>query len=107
MEQELHGIISTITVFELYAGAVTEQHVEDLQRLLKWFELAPFSEAVAKRAAAIYLRLKSENKLVGFKDIFIGATAVELDIPVLTLNHRHFQRIEGLALLPLDKFTGF
>jgi len=105
MEQGMTSIISTITVFELYAGATTEQHIQDLKRLLRWFEVVPFSDNTAKYAATIYRHLKAENKMIDFRDIFIGATALVLDTPILTLNTRHFQRIQGIKFMSLDEFT--
>ncbi len=33
------------------------------------------------------------------KDIFIAATAIVYDIPVFTLNKKHFERLEGVSLV--------
>ena len=91
--------ISTITIFELYAGAISKKHYDDLSILLKWFEIEAFSEKTAKISAKIYNNLKSQNRLIEFRDIFIGATAIILDIPVITLNTKHFRRMKKIRIL--------
>ncbi len=97
-EQEINCLASTITVFELYAGAITKKHLEDLKRLFKWIEIVSFTREIAQRAAQIYRDLKSKNQMIEFRDIFIGATALELKVPLVTLNKQHFKRIKGLEL---------
>ncbi len=90
--------ISTITVFELYAGAITERHKEDLKRLLKWMEIIPFTNEIAQRSAEFYKELRFNNQLIEFRDIFIGATALEKKLPMITLNEGHFKRIKGIKI---------
>ena len=47
----------------------------------------------------IYLSLKSENKLIEIKDLFIAATALSHSLPLMTLNVKHFDLIEELRIL--------
>ena len=97
-ESNYNSIISTITVFELYAGATSERHTDDLKRLIKWLEIQPLTASIAQLSAEIYKDLKAHNQLIEFRDIFIGATAIKLNIPLLTLNDKHFVRIKGIRL---------
>jgi len=90
--------ISTITVFELYAGAITDRHKQDLEKLLRWIEIIPFTQEIAKHSAEIYKKLKANNQLIEFRDIFIGATALEMQLPLITLNEVHFNRIKGIKI---------
>ncbi len=90
--------ISTITIFELYAGAITDRHKQDLEKLLRWIEIIPFTQEIAKRSAEIYKKLKANNQLIEFRDIFIGATALEMELPLITLNEVHFNRIQGIKI---------
>ena len=62
------------------------------------FPTLPFAKAVAEKAAIIYQELKKENKVIEFRDIFIAATALVHDMPVLTSNKKHFTRVKGLKL---------
>ena len=61
----------------------------------------PLNESVAIKAAQLYHRLKRENKLIDFRDIFIAATCIANNLPLATLNQKHFQRIEDLELYGL------
>ncbi len=96
--------ISTITVFELYAGALTDIHKNDLLKLLKWFEIIPFGFETAQISAEIYKNLKAENQLIEFRDIFIAATSIEFNVPLLTLNKKHFNRINDVKISELEDF---
>ena len=98
MESNFNCYVSTITVFELYAGAKTKTHKRDLKLLFKWIGNIPFTFEIAKRASEIFQLLKSENQLIDFRDIFIGATSLEFNLPLLTFNKKHFNRISGIKL---------
>ncbi len=97
-EKDFSCFISAITVFELYAGAITDRHKQDLEKLLRWIEIIPFTQEIAKRSAEIYKKLKAANQLIEFRDIFIGATALETELPLITLNEVHFNRIKGIKI---------
>jgi len=58
-----------------------------------------FTNEIAKNAAKLFQKLKQNNALIEFRDIFIAATAIANNIPLITLNKKHFQRIEGLEIL--------
>ncbi len=97
-EKGFNCVISTVTVFELYAGALTPRHINDLKKLLKWVEIAPFTREVAEESAEIYKELRKKNQLIEFRDIFIGATSIVLNIPIITFNEEHFRRIKGIGI---------
>ncbi len=101
-ELNFNCFVSAITVFELYAGAITKKHKEDLRKLLKWMEIIPFTNEIAQLAADIYKDLKLNNQLIEFRDIFIGATALEGRLPMATLNKEHFERIKGIDIYCSD-----
>jgi predicted nucleic acid-binding protein len=50
-------------------------------------------------AIEIYQELLSKNKIIDLADILIGATAITHEIPLATLNVKHFERIEQLKIL--------
>ncbi len=97
-EKGFNCIISTITVFELYAGAITSKHITDLKKILKWMDIISFTSDIAEQSGEIYKNLKKKNQLIEFRDIFIGATSIVLNIPLLTLNESHFKKIEGIKI---------
>jgi len=97
-EQGAVGHVSTITLFEVYAGAREPRHFDDLKRLFRWYVILPFTEPMALQASDIFRTLKGLNQIIEFRDIFIAATAMVSDMPITTLNERHFQRIEGIRI---------
>ena len=90
--------ISSVTLYELYMGATSPQKWIDVKTLTDDIPVLPFTKTISEKAAIIYQELKKENKIIEFRDIFIAATAMVHDLPVLTRNKTHFTRVKGLKL---------
>lgn len=88
--------VSSVTYFELLAGATDKQKLKDVERLVKYGVMLPFNDDVARKAAEIYLQLRATNTLIEFRGIFIAATAIVHDLKIVTLNKKHFGRVKGL-----------
>jgi len=95
---DLHIFISSVTLYELLIGATSEEKKNDIKTLTEDLPILAFNEHVAHKAAEIYHILKTKNKILEFRDIFIGATSIVNDLPLKTLNIKHFERIEGIKL---------
>ena len=95
---EYRCLVSTVTVFELYAGAKKETQKVAIDTLLEFLVIVPLNKQQAHIAADIFRELKRSNKLIEFRDIFIAACAQERGIPLSTYNTKHFRRIPGLKL---------
>lgn len=91
--------LSSITVFELFAGATTEDKKKDIDLLLSEVVVIPFFYKTAIFAGQIYNLLRKKNRLVEFRDIFIAATTLSNNMPLLTLNKKHFKHIDELKLI--------
>lgn len=91
--------VSSVTLFELYSGATSPQKIEDVKRITANLIHLSFSADVAEEAANIYRQLRAVNQLIDMRDIFIAATAVANELPLLTFNRKHFDRISGLRLM--------
>ena len=90
--------ISAVTIYELYIGASSVEKQNDIQKLTDGLIILPFNEVVAFQASIIYRNLKSYNQLIEFRDIFIAATCIVNDLPIKTLNLKHFNRIPDLEV---------
>lgn len=90
--------VSTVTIYELFAGAINEEKRKDINDFMELVEILPFTRETAERAGAIYLSLRNKNELIDVRDIFIGATALIHNLPLVTLNVKHFARIEELKV---------
>lgn len=80
-------------------GASTIEKENDIKFVTKGIQILPFNGSVAIKAAQIYHRLKQQNKMIKFRDIFIAATCIVNNLPLKTFNKKHFERIEGLKFV--------
>ncbi|TVP82171.1 MAG: type II toxin-antitoxin system VapC family toxin [Puniceicoccaceae bacterium] len=62
------------------------------------FELCPVTTKVAEVYSRICFDLRAKGGLIGNNDLWIAATAVEINLPLVTRNLDHFSRVDGLAL---------
>ncbi len=90
--------ISTVSLYELYIGANTTDKQNDVKLSTRNLIVLPFTYKISVKAAEIFHQLKAKNQLIEFRDIFITATCIMHNLPIITLNKKHFERIEGLAV---------
>ena len=90
--------ISTVSLYELYIGANSIDKKNDIQLITRDLVVLPFTYPASLKAAEIFHQLKSKNQLIEFRDIFIAATCIIENLPISTLNRKHFERIEGLEI---------
>ena len=91
--------VSAISVYELYMGATTKEKQDDVRAITENLVVLPFTNSESFQAAQIYHRLRNSNQMIEFRDIFIAATCLANDLPIVTLNKKHFNRIDGLRIL--------
>jgi tRNA(fMet)-specific endonuclease VapC len=106
--ERLHGLIdeglglSIISLAELYEGVYYSRDPEgdeqDLNNFLRGIRVLGVDEAICKIFGKERGRLRAAGMLVGDLDLLIGATAIHHDLTLLSNNHRHFDRIEGLRI---------
>jgi predicted nucleic acid-binding protein len=90
--------VAGFAAMELIAGCLNGRELKQLQRFLRAFPLLWPVETDMQRALAEYLPLRLAHG-IGLLDTVIAATATGVDLTLVTLNMRHFQRIPGLKLL--------
>jgi tRNA(fMet)-specific endonuclease VapC len=91
--------LSAVTLYELHMGAPTADKKQRIEAIIEDLEVLPFTAEVAEKAGQIYHELKRTNSLIEFRDIFIAATCIVYDQPIITSNKKHFKRIEELKIL--------
>jgi len=97
-KNDFNYAISILTVFEIHRGVNNERQLNFWNILLEKYSVIEFKEKENNQAIKIYKNLKSRNKLIEFPDIFIAASAIANNLQLATLNKKHFDRIEGLAI---------
>lgn len=98
IDQGYEFVISTITKYELYSGATPNQ-MEFWNSILSIISIIPFDEKCVDAAIFINTALKRKKKQIDLADLFIAATAMNQNLPIATLNKKHFERIDGLTVL--------
>lgn len=98
LPDDITVFISSVTLYELYMGATTPQKWVDVKTLTDDIPVLPFTKSISERAAIVYQELRKSGQIIEFRDIFIAATALVHELPVLTRNIKHFTRVEGLEI---------
>lgn len=80
-----------VTRCELFAGRDADE--QGLRETLNQVDELSVSRAVAESAG----RIRRTTQL-DIADALIAATALEHDLPLMTRNRRHFERVAGLRL---------
>ncbi len=89
--------ISSVTVMELYFGALNKRELNKIKKHLKALNIVHFDSDVSELAVSM---IESYSKSHGLQipDAIIAATALSLEIKLFTLNLKDFRYIDGLKL---------
>jgi hypothetical protein len=90
--------ISVITFGELAEG-FENPVAPGLEELIAPYAIVEITRSIGGRYAAISRALRSSGTRWGDNDLWIGATALEVDEPLVTRDLDHFTRISGLKVL--------
>lgn len=89
---------SVVTEYEIKICNSAEQKAF-WESFFEQIKILPFDSEVNQMAIEIHDELKSQNKLIEIPDILIAATAIRYEVPLATLNRKHFERIRNLILV--------
>ena len=93
-------------MFELQLDATSAAKKNDILLLTDGLDILPFTNEIALKASQIYHELRAVNQMIEFRDIFIAATSIIHELPLATLNVKHFSRINNLQTdLILSRFA--
>ncbi len=98
--------ITAITVFELLIGArrshQKEKRYDEAKSLIEQQDaILSFDKSAADRASEIGAELKRTGKEIEIRDLFNASICINQNLPILTRNKNHYQRVRGLALVEL------
>lgn len=86
--------ISAVSLYELHMGATSPVRLNDVFTITEDLEVLPYNGQIAVKASQIYHSLRRSNQMIEFRDIFIAATCIANELPIVTLNKKHFERIK-------------
>ncbi|MDR2147435.1 MAG: type II toxin-antitoxin system VapC family toxin [Tannerella sp.] len=90
--------VSAISEYEIYMGSTEIQNIF-WNEFFDKITIFPFDSKTAQIAVKIQQNLKRANKVVDIPDLLIAATAIRNNLPLATLNRKHFERIDGLQII--------
>lgn len=94
--------VSVITRFEFLVGG-REKHLLFWEEFFKDFQILPLTSKCVDAAAEVNETLRKKNKQIAFPDLLIAASAMAYNLPLATLNAKHFSRIPEIRLVDLPE----
>ena len=89
--------MSSVTYMELMVGALNKREVGIIKKAFADFEVIEISESISVKAKKLIEKYTKSHGLL-IPDALIGATALEIGIPLYTANIKDFQFIPDLVL---------
>jgi tRNA(fMet)-specific endonuclease VapC len=90
--QQLH--VSSIAKYEILCETL-DKDIVFWNMIFHQIRVLPFDDSAIMTARGVNQQLKQEE----LGDILIATTAIVIDLPLTTFNHKHFERIRGLRLV--------
>ncbi len=91
----IHGI------YRAHTSELQQRRLAFMEELLRDFTVYPYTKETALLAGRIDGEQQAQGVTIPFGDLLIGATALSLGFPILTVNARHFRLIPNLTVVTL------
>ena len=91
--------ISVITEYEIFIGANSASQKDYWKQFLEKISIISLDSETVQTAIALNEELKKARKQIDSADLFIAATAIRNNLPLATLNKKHFERIDDLNII--------
>ncbi|BAU55023.1 type II toxin-antitoxin system VapC family toxin [Mucilaginibacter gotjawali] len=91
--------ISVITEYEIFIGATSAIQKDYWKDFPERITIISLDSEIVQTAIILSEELKRTRNLIDSADLFIAATAIHHDLPLATLNNKHFDRIGNLKLV--------
>lgn len=99
-EGRIEIYISSVTVFELFAGASSKNDESKILGLIDKLKVIPFNMDLAKYAG----EMKRDKKAsIALADFFIASSALYIGADIATRNKDHFKGIIGIRFFVRSK----
>lgn len=95
---EAELFLSNVALGEFSEGFSSVEH-PIVQMVRRQHSLLPVDERTALVYAGIARDLRTRGLLIGANDLWIGASSLRFQLPIVTADEEHFGRIDGLEVL--------
>lgn len=93
---------TAITCFELLSGAAEGKRGDNVRKLVDSLYILPLDQPAAQLAATVRRQLDRSGRAIGMPDSLIAGIALLHDLPLLTRNRDHFERLPGLNVVEIE-----
>ena len=90
--------ISSITVMELYYGAINKAELFNLKKFVSLFKIIEIDENISNISTELIFEYAKSHNLT-IPDSLIASTAISKNLKLYTLNLKDFRFIDGLILV--------
>lgn len=94
--------VSAVTVVEVWQGMRSGES-ERTRALFRGIEVVPLDALLAEKAGDLVRSQREQGYTMDLADAVIAATAMELGVPLLTTNRRHFDTVAGLVVWEMGR----
>ena len=94
-----HYTLTFTVVGELACGQSASAR-RDWEKLCQPFPVIEWSRDIAWSYGELFRHLQTKGQLIGTNDLWIAATALAHDLPLVTNNTTEFARVPGLIIHP-------
>jgi predicted nucleic acid-binding protein len=98
LRADFQYFVSAVTWGE-FADVRNDQDGKILKDIRQTVDILPVTERVAEQYSKLVGELRAAGNLIKTNDLWIAATALNANIPLVTRNFRDFQRISQLQVL--------
>lgn len=88
-----------IAAYAEYAEGFEDLSDRAFVSIVESYEIIETNRAIAECYAVITRDLRGKGQLIGVNDLWIAATALQHDWPLVTRNLEHFARVSGIRLM--------
>jgi predicted nucleic acid-binding protein len=104
-EEQSDLATSVVTQMELIIGCRDKEELQFVEEFLSRFHIVQLSEQISHKAVDLLTQYRLSHGLL-ISDALIAATAVQMQLPLISKNQRDYRFIEGLDLFPYpEPFT--
>ena len=90
--------VTFVTVGEMAAGPTVDRR-DRWEDFFRPFRILPLSVEACWEYGKAYRHLALNGQLIGGNDLWIAATSMAHDMPLVTRNLDHFKRVPGLRVI--------
>ena len=94
----LNIVLSAVTVAEIQQGATNKENLQQINKFLKQYIVLPIEHQISAIFSSLVQKyVLSHDTDIG--DTFVAATALHHQLPLLTMNLKHYKHIPNLQLV--------